>query len=106
MRGDIEASISLDAPLERVGAALEAALKAGKGWSLGAVDREGGTVEANLRAGWLPWSDQVRLVLESDEAGRTSLRGVLTPVPVGSRALRRARLGALLADLKTSLGEE
>jgi hypothetical protein len=84
-------------PVERVGAALERALREAPGWHLSEVDREGGLLRAFLRPGPFPWSDEAHIAIHPNGPGASSVAISLTPpFALSLPAPRRRQVEALL----------
>ena len=105
MERELRVTERFDAPVEHVGGALERFVSQSDVWSSSSVDREGGTLELMLRAGWAPWVDQVAIELETGAPGTTELRLVLKrPLLLSRAAPRRRHLDALLAGVRELIG--
>jgi hypothetical protein len=97
------ATLEVSAALERVGAALEGLIEAREAWDLGSVDREGGRIEATLRAGLLPGVAHVVLELRSATAAQTEVTAHLVTAPLFAGGAARQGLSALLRALEEQL---
>jgi len=105
----IEREVAFQAPLERVGGALESALTASTNWTLGGVQREAASLTANLRAGLFPWVDAARFELSGGASESTrvviSLRLAVPWALAGPRVAHMDQLvDAVLARLGDSPG--
>jgi len=94
----------LSAPLERVGALLERHVREHADWTLGAVERERGEVQAQASAGLGRAPDQVCFVLASRPNATTEIAVELTQksrwTPADSA---RRRIEALLDAVSEAL---
>ncbi len=104
MGAGVSVSRVIEAPLEQVGGALERAIDATSGWTLGAVERELGDITATLKVGLGLTADTVQLRLTPAAAGQTGTQ-VEASLALGSLSRRGARERALVALLEGVAGE-